>query len=117
MVKNAISMRVTPDKWTFGDNVDVSKIEFITLFEACKKWNLDMEVFSEETGAQFQEHIKVINGNVVCNDCVDYLECYVDEYKTKEEAESEFGIEISDEEWNFCDGLIRRGGFSWDFEI
>ena len=118
MVTNAISMRTEPDIWYWGEGVDASKIEFITLFEACRKWNVDMEVYSEEPGCCFQEHYVVINGDTVCDERVEWNEYCIDNYKTKEEAEAELGIEIADEEWNCGDTFISRGGFeNWDFEI
>lgn len=117
MIDNAISMRTEPNIWYFGDDVDKSKIEFITLIEACRKYNVDMEVFSEESGCCFQEHIMVINGDVVIDECVEWNEYCLDDFDTKEEAEEELEIEITDEEWNEG-GFIGRGGFGeWEFEI
>jgi hypothetical protein len=116
LINNAISMRTEPNMWYFGDGVDVSKIEFITLIEACQKWNLDMEVFSEEPGCCFQEHIMVINGEVVVDECEEWNEYDLDDFDTKEEAEEELGIKITDLEWE-DGGYISRGGFEWDFEI
>ena len=117
LIDNAISMRTNPGMWWFGDNVDASKIEFITLDEACDKWNLDMEVYSEEPGCCFQEHYLFVDGAMVLEECVDYYEYCLDEFETKEEAESELGIEITDEEWGYR-GYIDRGGFcDWEFEI
>ena len=117
LIDNAISMRTEPNMWYFGDSVDVSKIEFVTLIEACRKYNVDMEVFSEEPGCCFQEHIMVINGDVVIDDCVEFNEYWIDDFDTKEEAEEELEIKITDEEWNEGE-CIRRGGFGeWEFEI
>ena len=117
MIDNAISMRTEPNMWYFGDGFDKSKIEFITLIEACQKYNIDMEVFSEESGCCFQEHIMVIDGDVVIDDCVEFHEYWIDNFDTKEEAEKELEIEITDEEWNHED-RIGRGGFGeWEFEI
>ena len=117
MIDNAISMRTEPDKWYFGESVDVSRIEFITLIEACQKWNLDMEVFSEEPGCCFQEHMMVINGELVIDECEEWNEYDLDDFDTKEEAEEELEIEITDEEWEEG-GFISRGGFGeWEFEI
>ncbi len=116
MINNAISMRTEPNMWYFGDGVDVSKIEFITLIEACQKWNLDMEVFSEEPGCCFQEHIMVVNGEVVIDECVEWNEYCLDDFETKEEAEAELGFKITDDEWN-DDAFVGRGGFEWDFDI
>lgn len=96
MISNAISMRKEPHIWSFGDDVDESKLSFITLFEACKQLELDMEVYSEECGCGFQEHFKFIEGELVIDECVDYIEVYNEE---TDEYES-------------------SGGFdSWDFEI
>ena len=117
MIDNAISMRREPNMWAWGKNVDASKLKFITLWEACAKWNLDMEVYSEEPGCGFQEHYLVIDGQVVYEDCVEYNEYDLDDYDTKEEAEEELEIKITDEEWEEG-GYINRGGFEeWEFEI
>ena len=118
MVDNAIDMRSHPDSWYWGEGIDASKLEFITLFEACNKWNLDMEVYSEECGCCFQEHFVVVDGDLICDECVDYHEYCIDDYETKDEAEKELRIKITDEEWNSGDSFISRGGFeNWDFEI
>lgn len=82
-----------------------------------KRLNLDIEVFSEEGGMCFQEHYIILKGDVVCDECVDWNEYYIDEYETKEEAEEDLEIEITDEEWNSGDSYISRGGFEWDFDI
>ena len=96
MIDNAISMRVEPNKWNFGENVDATKLSIITLFEACEQLELDMEVYSEECGCCFQEHYLFVDGELVANECVEYIEEY---NKETDEYES-------------------TGGFdSWDFEI
>lgn len=118
MVDNAISMRENPSMWYWGEEIDATKLEFVTLFEACKKWNVDMEVYSEESGCCFQEHYVCTNGDIVCEECVKWNEYYIDDYDTKEEAEEELEIKITDEEWNRRESYISRGGFErWDFEI
>ena len=115
LIDNAISMRTEPNMWHFGDNTDASTIEFITLWEACARWNIDMEVFSEEPGCAFQEHYKYVGGYVY-QTCVEWNEYDLDDYETKEEAEEELEIKITDEEWEEG-GFIGRGGFDWEFEI
>lgn len=116
LINNAISMRTETDMWSFGD-VDPSKLEFITLLEACARWNLVVEVYSEECGCEFQEHYIIDHDELVCEECVDYYEYCLDDYETKEEAESELDIKIDDEEWE-NGGFISRGGFGeWNFEI
>lgn len=82
-----------------------------------KRLGLDIEVFSEECGMCFQEHYVIINGDVIIDECVDWYEYCIDEYKTKEEAEEDLGIEITDEEWEEHE-FISRGGFGdWNFDI
>ena len=95
LVDNAISMRNNSDMWWFGENVDKSKLSFVTLFEACEQLNLDMECFSEEPGGGFQEHYLFVNGELLKDECVEYSEDFDEE----------------NEEW------ISSGGFEWDFEI
>lgn len=85
-----------------------------------KRLELDIEIFSEETGCCFMEHYIVRKGDVEVDECVDYYEYYVEDYETKEEAEEDLDIKITDEEWDNRednDYYINRGGIEWDFEI
>jgi hypothetical protein len=118
LIDNAISMRTEPGKWYFGANFNFSKTQFVTLIEACRRWDIDMEVYSEESGCAFQEHYMVVDGDLVIDECVEWNEYCIDDYETKEEAERELEIEITDEEWDSKDSFISRGGFGeWNFEI
>ena len=117
LIDNAVSMRTEPDIWSFGDGVDVSKLRFITLYEACEEWNLIVEAYSEECGCEFQEHYIIEGEDIICDDCVEYYEICLDDYESKEEVEEEYDIEITDKQWE-DGGFISCGGFeSWDFEI
>ena len=79
--------------------------------------NLEIEVFSEECGCCFQEHYVIRNGYVDVEECVEWHEYFIDEYDTKEEAEKDLEIEITDQEWEIRE-IITRGGFdNWDFTI
>lgn len=117
LIGNAISMREKPDTWHFEEGQ--KDLEFITLEESCAKWHLEMETYSEEYGIGFQEHYLIKNDEVIINDCVEACEYDLYEYETKEEAEAEFKIKLSDEEWNKNKGdRFIVGGFeNWDFEI
>jgi hypothetical protein len=117
LIDNAISMRTEPERWYHAPGEE--EHEYITLYEACKKWNLVMEVYSEEGGCQFQEHFLCDKGEVIYEECVEWEEYDIYDYESKEEAEEELGTKFTDEEWkNEEDGRITRGGFeSWDFEI
>ena len=117
LISNAISMRKEPDTWHFEEWQ--KDLEFITLEEACAKWHLEMEIYSEEYGIGFQEHYLIKNDEVIINECVDANEYDLYEYKTKEEAESELDTKITDTEWETYKGdrLVRGGFENWDFEI
>ena len=88
-----------------------------TLLLESKRLGIDIEVYSEECGCCFQEHYVIVNGDLICDECVEWNEYCIDDYNTKADAEEELGIEITDAEWREG-GFISRGGFeSWDFEI
>lgn len=57
--------------------------------------NLDIEIFSEETGVCFQEHYRVTNGNIIINDEVHIIVDF-------DEETQEFNT---------------QGGFDWKFNI
>lgn len=77
---------------------------------------LEIEVYSKEPGMCFMEHYYIDNGEITTDECIDYTEYYISEYETKEEAEEELGIIISDYEWEHED-YIGRGGIEWEFSI
>jgi hypothetical protein len=89
-----------------------------TLQSESIRLGLDIEVYSEECGCCFQEHYVILNGAVTVEESVDWYEYDLSEFDTKEEAEEELEIEITDEEWNSGEDFIGRGGFGdWDFTI
>lgn len=76
LIDNAKSMAYQK-KTGFGywDEEIISKVdEFISLFSACKKYHLNMEVFSYESDIGFSEHFKYENGELVANEECDYEE-------------------------------------------
>lgn len=82
-----------------------------------KRLNLDIEIYSKESGMAFQEHYLVKQGTIELDEECEYTECYLDDYETKEEAERELEIKITDYEWDEG-GYISRGGFEeWSYEI
>ena len=120
LIDNAISMRTNPERWYWDNIPNKDELEFITLWEACKRWNLIMEVYSEECGCCFQEHFRCDKGDIIYEECIDWEEYFIDDYETKEEAEEDLEITITDKEWaiGLKEGCFSRGGFgSWDFEI
>ena len=91
----------------------------LTLWEACKLYDIVMEVYSKEEGVRFQQHILCNKGKVEIDDTVDWYEYDDDDfedYETKEEAEEGLKIALSEEEWQ--DKYAASGGFkNWDFQI
>ena len=116
LINNAESMRKNPDKWILLSDKR-SELTFITLPEASKKYNLDVEVFSEEPGCCFSEHYLIKKGTFEIEECVNYYEYCLCDYETKEEAEAEIGFSISDKDWNSKDYITSGGYESWDFSI
>ena len=66
-----------------------------TIPELSRLLNLDIEIFSEETGVCFQEHYRVTNGNIIIND--------------------EVHITVDYDEETQEDNI--QGGFDWKFNI
>lgn len=69
LIDNAKEMRDNPSGWYFGEGIDKESLTFLTLWEACKQFGVNMEVFSEEEGIGFEEHMKYENGEITeeCN--------------------------------------------------
>jgi len=91
-----------------------------TLLLESERLGLDIEVYSEESGMCSQEHYIITNGELTCEESVEWEEVWVEDYKTKKEAEEDLEMEITDEEWALGrdEGYFTRGGFDgWDFEI
>ena len=94
--------------------------------EQAKRLQLEIEIYSEEPGAGFQEHYLVDNfGNLIINEEKDdYREIYIDECKDYNDYLEEYEDynPISEEEFNTTknsdDEYYRSGGFeNWDFEM
>lgn len=118
LIDNAVSMQHQKETgdghWSNIKQGD--KKEFITLFEACRKFNLDMEVYSSEIECEFQEHYLFKSGKIECDECVDYYEHYLNKFDTKKEAESALGIQFSDIAWKNKDFITMKCGGFENFE-
>ena len=95
MVDNAISMREHPEIWSsHGKDRDGNKLTFVTIYEACEMLSLDMEVYSEEPGCEFQEHYLFRDGVLELEETEHYEVVYNEE---TEDYEGVGGFE----EWAF----------------
>lgn len=113
----------------FNDDKNNPNSQRSSLIIESKLLNLEIEVYSEETGCEFQEHFIIKNGEVLENDCVKYQEFYYDgEFDeelgiTDDEITQELVDRINEEyntdfEVDDYDGdYFRKGGFEWTFEF
>lgn len=94
-----------------------------------KETNTIVEIYSEETGCCFQEHIVVNHGIVLLDETVDYHEICLDDVEEDHgslrnflnteasEIERQAIIENMDENGELNDDFVGVGGFSdWEFE-
>ena len=86
-----------------------------TLKQESARLNLSIEVFSEEPGCGFMEHIVFVNGKSIVNDCIDWNEYYTEEFETVEEMNAECGTHFTQEEFERED-FLSTGGIDWCFD-
>ncbi len=64
LIDDAKEMRDNPSRWYFGGDVDKESLTFLTLWEACEQFGVNMEVFSKEEELNVEEHMKYENGEI-----------------------------------------------------
>lgn len=88
-----------------------------------KKLNLSIEAYSDENDFLFEEHFLVENGEVKCDERVDFDEFkveWIDKFseETLERFKSKYGVTKEKMTEQAVDGFVRLGGYpSWDFSI
>lgn len=90
-----------------------------------ERLNLDIEVYAEECGMEFQEHFLFRKGEQLIADCVDWydidLEDFEDDAEKVKEIIEDYGVEQYIKTGNYKDyvedGYLRLGGFEWTFQI
>lgn len=91
----------------------------LTLWEACKIYDIVMEVYSKEDIEEFQEHFLCNKGTVEINDTVDWYKYNYEVftyYKSKEEMEEDLEITLTEGQWQNRHAM--GGGFkNWNFQI
>ena len=90
----------------YGDNSRSTTLQLES-----ERLHLDIEVYSNEIGIGFQEHYLIKDGLTKISESADLYVYCIEDYETKEEAELDNDITITDEEWSDNDGYIYRGGF------
>ena len=90
-----------------------------------ERLNLDIEVYSEECGLEFQEHHLFKKGEHLISDCVDWydidLEGHEDDVEYVNELIDDYKIAEHIKTGNYKDyvedGYLRVGGFEWKYSI
>ena len=83
-----------------------------------KETNTVIEIYSEECGCGFQEHIIIDNGEIKLHECVDYAEHWIDpdEFESIEDYNKKYNTDFTED--MIEDEYVRVGGFAnWDFTI
>lgn len=86
-----------------------------SLKSEAERLHLVIEVFSSETGCQFQEHYLTVFGDVIVNDCVDYEEHWVAIYGGVDAYNKDFGTSFTEDMLN-DNGDVCIGGFGDDYD-
>ena len=88
LIEDAVSMCEQKESgkglWMNNDGF-IDNHEFVTLPEASKRFDVDVEAYSTEPECAFKEHILVKKGVIVIDDCVPYQEIWFDAYANYEE--------------------------------
>lgn len=97
-------------KWSIFSSINSSRYGN-ALNETSK--GLIVEMWSQEPGVGFEEHVVYANGTCLCDDCVDWMEYDLDAYNSLEELNEECNTNFKEED--FVDGFASVGGFE-DFK-
>lgn len=80
----------------------------------CREFETGIEIFSEEPGCEFAEHVRVDSeGNTLMDDCCDFRELYwdQDEFPTIDDLNKAWGTSYTEEDFDYGDGYVREGGY------
>jgi len=84
---------------------DKNSPEETNLQDLSEQLNLEIEVYSEEPGMDFQEHYYVANGEEIVDDCVDFAIQYFENQQELDEYNTAHNTNY------FLNENIREGGF------
>lgn len=81
-----------------------------TLTAESKRLNLGIEIYSEETGLEFEERYVIFNGEILLEDIRGMSEYGTEEYETVEEMNKELNSSFTKDEFESHD-FLRVGGY------
>lgn len=89
-----------------------------TLVDESKRLALGIEVYSEEMGIGFEEHIKIQNGVVIVDDTLeDVVEYCAEDYDSVEALNAESGLNITQADFESEDSFKSGGYAEWAFSL
>ena len=97
-------------KWSISSSIN--SLSYGSALNKTTK-GLIVEMWSQEPGVGFEEHVIYANGTCLCDDCVDWTEYNLDAYDSLEELNEECDTNFKEED--FVDGFASVGGFK-EFE-
>lgn len=97
-------------KWSISSSINNSN--YGSALDKTTK-GLIVEMWSQEPGCAFEEHVIYANGTCLCDDSVDWAEYDLSAFDNLEELNEECGTDFNEED--FVDGFASVGGFE-DFE-
>lgn len=103
-----------PDSLYFTKGTSPNAVDILTL---SKQHDVQVEMYSAESGQGFQEHYYINKGELVIDDIAeDYISLYTDDYESVDEVFETFGVRISEEEFK-NEEFVDVGGFeNWNFD-
>lgn len=86
-----------------------------TLKKESARLHLSIEVFSEEPGCCFMEHMVYVNGKRIVDDCIDWFEYPTEYFETVEEINKAYKTNFTQREFEENE-YLSVGGIEWCFD-
>lgn len=102
--------------WSIKSSMREDGVRDPSLESECERLGLVVEAYSSEPGNGFQEHLLIVKGDVMIDECVDYEEHFVDGYVSIEAYNADHDTEFTNDMINE-DGIICIGGFGDDYGV
>lgn len=88
-----------------------------TLEKETKRLGLVVEIYSEECGCEFMEHYIIASGEIITNECVEWLEYFMDNFDDVTDFNETTGENWTEEQFKVYDeDTFEIGGMDWDFD-
>lgn len=127
MLKNE---RFLSQEFDATEITQVHKNKYTAEFIGCVKWSIGsainsdkygeplnkttkgllVEMWSQEPGCEFEEHVVYANGVCICDETTEYAEYYRDSFDSLEELNEECETNLKEEDFDE-DGIASIGGF------